>query len=200
MTEIRILLVVVFIAVVGTILASNQNNTFFSNFWPNFFSDLFVGILVGGFISWALARSKRYDAQVTVDVSNTEKSDTRLQFSLKNIGQETFGSDEVYWHIFVDGDTEIIKLTYFGEKPGQLDTNLFNKRFHHFRDLLKKPTFPGRSTDLFYVTVRNINNNKINMYYILSTAHGMLPKNAKIDKNGDFNPSTFGKIKINTSK
>jgi hypothetical protein len=119
-----------------------------------FFSDVFVGVLIAGFVSWVLAKSKKYSAYISADAEYKDDSPLCLSFSVVNDGKEIFKTDEIYWHVFIEGLVSIDSVSGNNVQPDQLEVMIDNRLFHHFRALLNMPSFPGRPAELFNITIR----------------------------------------------
>lgn len=193
MVEWLVLVILVISALVGIGIIARHYASFWENFWPNFFSDLFVGTLIVWFVSWLLSRTKKVEAEVTARASPVNESTLNLRFSVENTGRVSFRTDEIYWHVLVDDRLRVEEVNGTSEP---VETTLMGRSFKHFRGLLGSPAFIGRRTDLFSLKVKLPQENEHDLYYFLSTTHGLFPKSVKRNKLGDIVPDTLGKIRL----
>lgn len=194
MIELLVLSVLALLGLIGAMIVYYYDPSFLRDFWPNFFSDFFVGILIAGLVSWLLSRSKRVSAKISVDASPVDKSIFLLGFSIENNGRVSFNSDEIYWHVFIDGNLDMVgDLSCTVTRPAEDGYHTYSE------DLLRRPLFPGRTTNVLTVRVRAPRSGKYNIYYYLSTAHGLFPRGIKEDADGGFFFDTMGKMTVSLS-
>ena len=195
MKELLVLGVLALLGFVGAIIASYYDPSFLRDFLPNFFSDFFVGILIAGLVSWLLSRSKRVGVKMSVDTTYVGESIFLLIFSVENTGRVSFNSREIYWHVFIDG-----KLDMIGDVSRALTRPAEDGYSTYSEDLITRPLFPGRRTNVLSVKVRAPRSGKYNIFYYLSTAHGLFPKGIKEAANGGFLFDTLAKMPISLSE
>jgi hypothetical protein len=176
MVERLVLVIFGLSTLVGMVITAYHCSSFWQDFLPNFFSDLLVGVLIAGFVSWLLSRTKKVAARVTAQASPIDESTLNLGFSVQNTGRVSFRADEIYWHVFVDDKLDVREVE---GTLDQLETPLVGRVFKHYRGLLKSPAFVGRGTALFSLKVELPQNDQYDLYYFLSTAHGLFPKGLK---------------------
>ncbi len=195
MTELILLIVLALVGAITMLAIAHGDPSFFQNFWPNFFSDLFVGIAIAGFISWFLARSRKVAAEIIAIAKNPRGLELELEIAVQNTGRVSFNPQEVYSHLYLDKNLYILKVNGRPQQQGEFEKDETGS-FYYNRYMLPLPVFPSRSTTLFTLLVRAPKNGKYDIYWYLSTAHGMFPKRLRQDKQGVFDKETMGKLVI----
>jgi hypothetical protein len=181
---------------------------FWDNFWPNFWSDLVVGIIVAAIISWAITKSKRIEASIIADANELEadviakETDSvgpthLVKFAVRNTCDHCLSNEGIYWHLFIERSCYIdIDANELSTIQHEADREIEGKAFRHVSGLLSAPVFPKRYVEIAQVRVRAPRNQQTDLRYFLSTAHGIFPKNMRIDQKGNPDIRTSGKVVI----
>ena len=78
-----------------------KEDNFFFGFAQNLFSDIILILLVIYILPQFLNKPKNYKVSLEHKCSNSIKENSELILLIKNIGEEVFKRDELYWEIFI---------------------------------------------------------------------------------------------------
>lgn len=118
-----------------------------------------------------------------------------IRFAVRNTSDHLFGSEGIYWHLFIEKDAFIdVKISELSTLQYQHTRDLTGRDFEHLSGLLAAPVFPKRYVEIAKVKVRAPRNRQTDLRYFLSTPHGLFPKRMKYNERGDPDLTMVGKV------
>lgn len=166
------------------------NRRFAEDFWPNFLADIGVGLLLAWLLGEVLDTAGHYDLRLEMREVYMLDLNThayrKIDIHLINSGQESFKSNEIKYHIYID--TAIIR----DPPPGSIYAILPRgiAQYAYFEGQIPDPIYPDenfRPLDLAgFILKRKATSDNPFIYYFFSTAHGPIPNTLKLNaKWGD---------------
>jgi len=107
--------------------------------------------------------------------------DFQLNLTLRNMGKQNFGPNEIYAHVFASDALAPKNLTGVANaSPMMIDGTAYTD----FVSLMTLPCFPGRATDLFDLRLGFDALEDRSVLFFLSTAYGFFPRRLKVLEDG----------------
>jgi hypothetical protein len=128
-------------------------------------------------------------------IAETPERTARLTLTVHNVGRLGFQPQDIYYHIYVSNPQKLTHET-INQKLVPKELTIKGHSFLYFTDLLDRPVFPGRRTELFSLKRRTIDLANLEIYYYLSTSHGIYPRRFREDDQGFPQLNSLGRATV----
>ena len=196
-----------------SILNIIENSPFWSSLSSGLIITIFAAFLLPFSISYFRKPKKielflKESGKNSIYLSKNGNNDLNYDFELvfRHLSGETL-NHEIYWHLYIPKFTNPIPLSLGPNSlPTQKDEKNKDEIFTHFSGKMPGPIFTGTThwfhykfSGSFKSDVEQIkNNNRVTLYYFLSTEYGNFPKNLKQNlQTGEIDIETTNKLFLN---
>ena len=176
---------------------------FWQSFWPGFWSnlaaDFIVGILIASFLSWLFSKRQRLEAMVDAVILTRSETAVKLQLDVVNSGNVAFRGEEIFCHIYVGPELQVLDHTFSDAATDPVITMEplpDGRSLRHYRTMLTAPVFPEVPTGFVTLDVAPPMKQPLDVCYWLSTAVGIFPRGFKTSLEGEKWLRKIGRVQI----